>query len=141
MATGLDSLEALLALLASRTSITALTTSARLYASGLPGTYRGDQPAILAIENGGPADDGVALTDTDVWLHCYGPTPQSARTLAKTVAQALKNITPLDVTVTGGKARLATCRKTNGPFDVTEPVTSWMRCTLGYALRWVDQVV
>lgn len=141
MTTGLDTLEATLALLAGRTAVAALT-STRLYGPpGLPDTYRGATQALLVIEDGGPADALTALFDTDVWLHCYGPSPASARALARTVRVALSGLGPLDVSVTGGTARLAHCWQTTGPIDVREPETGWFRCLLGFRMRWVDRVI
>lgn len=138
--TGLDSMEAIIALLLAQPAIAALTAT-RIYGPpGMPDTYRGDTQAIQVAEDGGPTEVSTALSQTAAWLHCYGPTAASARGLQKVVTLALNGLGAQEVTVTGGRARLQRCWKWAGPQDVNEPETGWKRCVVGFRFNWLDRV-
>lgn len=136
----IDTLEAIIAYLATDSALVT-QVGTKIYGSpGLPPEYRGEK-ALLVAETAGDVAPTTPRVAPGVWLHGYGPTPAAARAVARAAGDALHRKGPVDVTVTGGKARLLCSHMVGSPEDVKEPETGWQRATVRCELQWCDTLI
>jgi hypothetical protein len=136
----IETLEALIAFLLTKSGVTA-QVSTRIYGPpGLPQSYRGET-AVLIVETPGEVSLTTPRIAPDVLVHCYGPTAVAARTVYRAVRDALHDAGPVDVTLASGTARLLRAWQVSTPEDLPEPATGWQRCVARFATHWLDRTV
>ena len=105
--------------------ITQVTT--RVYGPpGLPAGYVGSTKALVVMGDGGGQETSMATQNVSFQVRCYGPTPTAAHLVYAAAHDALHDMVPTKVTVTGGtKVLIAKAGRVSGPVFLTEPETGF----------------
>jgi len=117
----IDPTATLLAYLATVTPLTNIVAT-RLYGPpGLPVGYAGATSALVIMLDASNEDTSTPIIDQPFQARCYGSTPTTAYSVFAALHDAIHNIGPLRVTVSGSTVLLARGRLLSGPVFMTEP--------------------
>jgi hypothetical protein len=109
-----------------------------IMAGQLPGTFDGGK-AVFIPGSGGSVD--VTMTQRNVQIRCYGTTIREATELWVTLMDALHDVGPVDVPITGGVATLGKVRLISGPEPGIEPETDWRYVLSLWDIIWYGRKV
>ena len=126
-------------------TVGAVTTqvATRIYgAPGLPAGYIGATKALVVFTDGGPQETSMAMQTLPFQVRCYGPTPTAAHDVYEALHDALHDMAPVKVTVTGGsKVLLAKAGRISGPTYLQEPETGFNFWLANYWVVLSDRTV
>jgi hypothetical protein len=138
----IDETDALISYLLTVGEVTTQVGSRVHGAPGLPAGYTGATKNLVVFCDGGPLQTGVPMQDLPFQVRCYGPTPTAAHDVYEAVHDALHDMAPVKVTVTGGtKVLIAKAGRISGPLFRTEPQTGWNFWLANYWVQMSDRTV